>query len=105
MRDEIQKIVATESEAGLIIEAARAEADRILSEAQKRGRDIIDQARQEAHAESLKIIDSATSLAEQEKQRRLAEAAVEIENQISLDPAIKKSATEEVIRHVCRLTQ
>ncbi len=105
MRDEIQRIVATESEAGLIVEAARAEADRILSEAQKKARDTIDQARQEAHAESVKIIDSATSLAEQEKQRRLAEAAVEIENQISLDPVIKKSAAEEVIRHVCRQAQ
>lgn len=104
MRDVIQKIVATESEAKLIVETARVEADRILSEAQKKGRDIVDQARQEAHAKSVKITESATALAEQEKQRRLAEATVEIENQINLDQAIKKSAVEEVIRQVCRQT-
>ena len=104
MRDVIQNIVATESEAKLIVEAAKAEADRILSEAQKKGRDIIDQSRQEAHAKSVKIIESATEFAEQEKQRRLAEATVEIENQINLDRAIKQSAVEEVVGQVCKLT-
>jgi vacuolar-type H+-ATPase subunit H len=42
MRDVIQKIIATESEARLTVEAARAEADRISSDAQKKGHDVVE---------------------------------------------------------------
>ncbi len=102
MRDVIQKIIATESEAKLIVEAARAEADQILSEAQKKGRDVVDQARQEAIVEAGKILEKAVETAQREKQNRLADAAAGIENQIQLDPVSRKSVVEKVVRCVCK---
>lgn len=102
MRDVIQKIMATEGEAKLIVEAARAEADRILSEVQKKGQDIVDRARQEALVEAEKIVVAAVEAAEQEKRNRLALAVAEIESQIRLEPATRQEAVEEVVRCVCR---
>lgn len=103
MQDVIQKIVATEDEARVIVDAARAEADRILSEAQKKGHDLVERARQEAHIESEKILEAAGEAAEQEKRSRLADAATEIENQIQLEPDSRKWAVEGVVRCVCKL--
>lgn len=102
MREIIQKIIATESEAKLTVEAARVEADQILSEAQKKGRDIIEKTRQEVLVEAEKILETAVEAAEREKQKRLADAAVEIENQIRLDPASRERIVGKVIRCVCK---
>ena len=102
MRDVVQKIIATENEAKLIVEAARAEADRILSEVQQNGRDVIERARQEALIEAGKTLETAVETAGREKQHRLADAAAEIERQIQLDPANRKSAVEGVVRCVCK---
>lgn len=105
MRDVVQKIIATESEARHAVEAARAEADRIMADAQKKGRDMVEQARREALMEATKIVDTAIKAAEQEKQHRLADAAAEIEGRIRLEPAMRKWAVEEVVRCVCKQPQ
>lgn len=104
MRDVIQKIIATESEAKLIVEAARAEADHILSDAQTKGNDIVERARQEALIEAGKILETAVATAERGKQHRLADFASEIEKQIQLNPESRKSAIEGVVRCVCKQT-
>lgn len=104
MRDVIQKIIATESEAKLTVEAARAEADRISSDAQKKGHDVVEQARQEALIEAGRIVDAAVEAAELEKQYRLTDAAAEIESQIQLEPASRKKVAEAVVRCVCKKT-
>jgi vacuolar-type H+-ATPase subunit H len=102
MRDVIQKIIATESEARLTVEAARAEADRISSDAQKKGHDVVERARHEALIEAGRIVEAAVEAAEREKQHRLADAVVEIESQIQLEPANRKKAAEKVVRCVCK---
>lgn len=102
MRDVIQKIIATESEAKLTVEAARAEADRILSDAQKKGHDVVELARQQALIEAGRIVEAAVEAAEREKQYRLTDAAAEIESQIRLEPASRKKAAEKVVRCVCK---
>jgi len=104
MRDVIQKIVAAENEARVIVEAAKAEADRILSDAKKKGQDIGERTRQEALVEAEKIVEAAVEAAEREKQRRLAEAAAQIESQIQLEPATRQWAVTEVVRCVCKKT-
>ena len=48
MREVIQEIIATESEAKALVEMARAEAERILSDARKKGQDMVERARQDA---------------------------------------------------------
>lgn len=102
MREIIQKIIATESEAKLVVEAARAEADRILSEAQKKGHDIVEQARQEALLEVERIVKAEVVAAELKKQKLLADAAAQIESQVQLEPASRKWAVEGVVRCVCK---
>ena len=102
MRDVIQKIVATENEAKCVVDAAKVEAERTISDAQKKGRDIIERSRQEALAEAGRIVEAAVEEAEREKQRRLADAADGMENQIRLDTATREWAVEEVIRCVCK---
>jgi vacuolar-type H+-ATPase subunit H len=102
MRDVIQKIIATEGEAKLIVESARAEADRILSDAQKKGHEIVELSRQEAINEAGQIVDAAVEAAEQEKQSCLKNTAVEIESHIRLEPATKQRAVEGIVRCVCK---
>ena len=102
MRDVIQKIISTESEAKLAVEEARAEAERIISDAQRRGGNLVEQARQEALAEAKKIVDASVEEAERNKQYQLAQAAIEIEEQIRLDPATRQWAVEGVVRCVCK---
>lgn len=102
MQDVIQRIIAAESEARRIVESAKSEADRILSDAQKKGHDIIEQARTRALLESDEIVKAAVKKAEQEKQLHLADAVIEIEKQIRLEPRTKQLAVEGVIRCVCR---
>lgn len=101
MRDVIQKIVATEDEAKLTVEAARTEADRIVSDAQKKGQELIGRARQEAFAEAQRIIEAAVEKAEREKESLLTDAVAKVESQVQLEPASRKSAIEEVVRCVC----
>jgi vacuolar-type H+-ATPase subunit H len=102
MRDVIEKIIATESEAKLIVDAARTEADRILSDGQKNGHEVVERARQEVLIEAERIVEAAIETAEREKQHRLADAAVEIEKQIQLEPTIKKWAIEGVVQCVTK---
>ena len=103
MRDVIQKIIATENEGKTLVERARAEADRILSDARKEGQDIIERARRGARAETEKIVEAAVEEAEREKKNRLAHAAAEIESEIQLDRNASQQAAEGVVRCVCGL--
>lgn len=103
MRDVIQKIIAAESEAKLIVDKAKAEADHILSDAQKKGQDMIDRAREEALFEAERIIEAAIEGAEREKQDRLARIAAEIERDVQLGEDRKERAVEGVVRCVCGL--
>jgi len=101
MRDVIQKVLATETEAKRLVAAAQADADRIVTAAQQRGQALRAAARQEARGEADQIMAKAAQIAGQEKQERLARAAAEIEAQIRLDETTKQRAVAGVIRCVC----
>ena len=62
---------------------------------------MVDRARREASVEAGKIVEAEALAAEQERQRRLAEAAAEIESQVRLDRAGGQWAVEGVVRCVC----
>jgi len=47
-------------------------------------------------------METEVESAEQIKQKRLTEAAAEIDSQIQLEPASRKWAIEEVVRCVCK---
>ncbi len=103
MRDVIQKIIATESEAKAMVRTAMAEADRILSDARKNGQDMVERARQQALVESERILETATEEAERERKIRLTRAAAEIETQIQLDEETRQRIIHGVVRCVCGL--
>jgi vacuolar-type H+-ATPase subunit H len=103
MHDVIQRIIATENEAKTKVETARVEADRILSDARKKGQDILERARQEARFEAEAIVQTAVEAAEQEKKTRLTHAVAEIEKQIHLDQNSRQWAVEGVVRCVSGL--
>ncbi|HOV89524.1 MAG TPA: hypothetical protein PKW07_02305 [Syntrophorhabdaceae bacterium] len=103
MRDVIEKIVSTEGEAKAIIEKAQAERDKIIADARKKAQEIIEKARQDALAESKKIVDAGIEGAEMEKQMKLTQALKDIENRFNLKEGTKEQAIEFIIRQVCRL--
>lgn len=103
MRDVIQRIIATEDEAKGIVEAARAEADRIMSDARKKGQDIVERARREARVEAEGIVETAVEAAEREKGHEIALSAAGIETEIQLDQKSREWAVEGVVRCVCGL--
>lgn len=101
MRDVIQQVIAVEAEAKCLVEAGRLERDRILSEAQQRGEELVSRTRREARADAGKMIETAVHEAEREKQECLARVAAEIEAQIRLDETTRQRAMEAIVRCVC----
>jgi len=102
VRDVIQKIVATEAEAKSAVEEARAQADRILSEARRKARDIAAQANVEANTEAECIVAAAVEAADKEKEERLVRAAAKIDKQVGIDEAGRRRVVEKVVRCICK---
>lgn len=86
-----------------MVEAARAEAERILAEARATGQEMIELSRREARIEAEKILKEAIETAEGEKEKSLALARAEIESQIQLNEENNRQIVEGVIRCVCGL--
>ena len=84
-----------------MVQAAKSEAERILSEAQKRAQELTATTRQEAQLEAQEILAQAIEDAERAKQARLALVADEIEKQVCLDAAPSQRAVEAIVRCVC----
>jgi vacuolar-type H+-ATPase subunit H len=101
MRDVIQKVIAAEGEAKLIVKAAWKESDRILADARTQAHELMDQARKEAKLEAERILEAAEQEADQEKQERLMQAAAKIQTQIRLEEPIMQRAVGIVVRCVC----
>jgi vacuolar-type H+-ATPase subunit H len=101
MREVIKNVIATEAEARGMVAAARAEADRIASDAQQRSQDVVAHARLEARVAAERLVEAAEREAEREKQERLARATLEIEAQVRLDQTSRHRAVAGAVRCVC----
>jgi ATP synthase H subunit len=101
MRDVIQKVIAAEGEAKLIVKAAWKESDCILTDARTQAQELVEQARKEARLEAERMLEAAEQEANQEKQERLTRAAAEIQTQIRLEEPIMQRAVGIVVRCVC----
>ena len=97
MRDVIQKIIATESEARQKVQAAESEAERIILESRKHAQELVEAARQTALLDAVNILTAALEKAEAEKKQRLADAAAEMDNQIRLDGKTMRHAVNAVV--------
>lgn len=101
MRDVIQRVIAAEAEAKHIVEAANTDRERISSDAQEKGQQLVAQARLEARDEADQMVETARLEAEREKQARLACVAADIETQVRLEETAKQRAVEAALRCVC----
>ncbi len=86
-----------------MVEAAKAEAERLVSSAQKEAQDLLARTRQEVRVEGQQLLEAAIKTAEEEKRKRLAKFAAELEAQLVLDQNSRQQAVAEVIRCVCGL--
>ncbi len=101
MRDVIQKIIVTETEAKQLVETAKAKRDQTLSDAQKKADGIMRQTLQDIRAETERIMAAAMEEGEREKQEKLTGIISEIESQIRIDETLKELVVEKIIRSVC----
>lgn len=101
MREVIKNVIATEAEAKGMVAAARAEADRIASDTQKRSQDVVGHARLEARVEAERLVEAAGREAERERKVCLARATLEIETQVLLAETDRQRAVAGAVRCVC----
>jgi vacuolar-type H+-ATPase subunit H len=101
MRDVIQKVIATETEAKQRVQSARVEAERMVTGAWKRAQELVVSAQLAARLEAEKLLATALQTAEAEKKERLAHAATEIETRVSVDEATVRQAAKAATRCVC----
>ena len=105
MRDVIKNVIAAEAEARELVAMAKAEANHITSDAQKRSQDVVACAHLEARAGAERIVEAAVNEAGREKQERLVRATVEIETQVRLEETVRQRAVAGAVRCVCGLSQ
>jgi vacuolar-type H+-ATPase subunit H len=101
MRDVIQSVIATETEARGIVATARAEADRILAEAQKTGQELVARTRHEARVEAERMLDVVVNEAGREKQEHLSRVAAGLETQVRFEASDRERAIGAAVRCVC----
>jgi len=100
MQAVIQKVVATETEAKQLVQAARTETGERLASARWQARQIVEAAKREARLEAAKTLAAAETEATNEKNERLARAAREMETNLRLDEATTRQAVEAALRCV-----
>jgi len=101
MREVIHRVLEAEDQARRLLEAASAEAEGILSEADRRVQELVARVQREAQVEAAQILDSATQEADREKRELLSRAEAEIKAQVQLEETAKERAVEAVVRCVC----
>ena len=104
MREVIQKVIASETEAKQLVQAARVEADELVRRARLEAHTLVEQAVREARLEAEKILAAAEDAAAREKTERLARAAAEINTRIRLDETAANQVAEAVLHCVCGLS-
>jgi len=101
MREVMLGLIDAEREARGMVDAARAEGERVVSRAEQSAREMAALARQEIRAEAAQVIETAVESARREKRERMEKAALEINNQVLMDEETRNSVVEEVVRSVC----
>jgi vacuolar-type H+-ATPase subunit H len=102
VREVIRKVIEAEGEAKRLVEAAKVQAEGIVSKMRTQCQDLLLRADGQGRAEARKIIESAVREAEQEKQERLRQAVIELDTQLRIDAATVQCAVDGVVRCVCR---
>ena len=103
MRDVIEKLVETETEAKRIVAEARVEAERVLATAHQQAAEGKLRLEDMTRTEAAKIVAAAAQAAASETRERLATAARELETQVSPTPATLEPIIDAIVGCVtCR---
>ena len=97
MRDIIQKVMASEEEAGRIVEAARAEAERIVAESRTAAQNEGDAARRAMRAEADRIVADAVAAAEARAGAETEAARKKIAGEIKIGAAAHAAAVDMIV--------
>ncbi len=101
MQDVIRELIKTEGEAKRMVDEARQQAEKLVESAQKQAQGTLARARTEARQQAEKLVESAVEQGRAAKQQALAEAALEIQAKLQLDPAIRDQIVAAVVQCVC----
>ncbi len=97
----IQRIMVSEREAKSTVEAAREEAERIVADAKRQAHALTSRIRQENRRAREEAIEAAVEAGRREKEDRLAQAAREIDQAVSLDEQTRQRIIAAVVRCAC----
>lgn len=100
MKEIIQNVMASEEEAGRIIEEARGKATRIVAESRTAAQTASDNAKRALRNEADKIVADSVAAATAAADKAIAEAREKIEKGITLEGAARQSAANGVFAAV-----
>lgn len=104
MREVIQALLDSETEAGHVVEQARAEAERIVSDARKQAAEMETSAAQQIRAEAGQRIERAVESARAEKQTRLAAERARIKDEFRPEAAALDAIVKAAVDCICGKT-
>jgi vacuolar-type H+-ATPase subunit H len=101
MREVIQKLLETETEASRLVEIAKGQAEAILANARKEAGELVARIIRDTRAEAEAIVSKAIADGEQAKQESLARASREIQAHVDMNPATRERVVAAAVRCVC----
>ncbi len=96
MKDIVKKIMESEKEVRASVEAARAEAQQIVRDAEAKNREIIEQGRQKAVTEGQNLLESMKREAEEERKVQVSQVSIDTD-------AVMKKRGREIDRTVAMI--
>lgn len=90
-----------EREAQAMVEAARKEAEHLVTDAQRAAREVVARGKQEAASLKQTRLQSALEAVEAERANRLAKAMVAIEQDVAVDEQTRQRLVAAVVRCAC----
>lgn len=101
MCDVVQSVLEAEQASKRILQEAETAAEGIVTEARRQAQDIMEAARCETIEQADALVLAAQRECEHERQRRMEQAAADIEAMVRLDEELAESAVKAVLRCVC----
>lgn len=100
MQNVIRGVMEAEKEAQRILQAARAEAERLTGEARQRAKANEEQTRSDVCRTADTLIENSVKAAESEKSAQLARAVLEMESGVRIDDSARRCAVTAVFECV-----
>lgn len=84
-----------------MVQAATAEAERLLTEARKQAQDLMERARAESRIEAGQILAKTEEQALLEKAKRVETLTAQINNEVRFDESVTQQVVDAAVRCIC----